>query len=54
MTHTLSVTVPLVERVILLRRVPLFEPLPPEDLQPIATAAGEEVFSEGELLARTG
>ncbi len=54
LTHTLSVTVPLVERVILLRRVPLFEPLPPEDLQPIATVAGEEVFSEGELLAERG
>lgn len=54
LTHTLSATVPLVERVILLRRVPLFEPLPPEDLQPIATVAGEEVFSEGELLAERG
>jgi HEAT repeat protein len=54
LTHTLSATVPLVERVILLRRVPLFEPLPPEDLQPIATVAGEEVFSEGEFLAERG
>lgn len=54
MTHTLSTTVPLVERVIFLRRVPLFEAIPPEELQPIASVAEEEVFSEGELLAERG
>lgn len=54
LTHTLSTTVPLVERVIVLRQVPLFAALPPEDLQPIATVAVEEVFSEGELLAEHG
>ncbi|MDF2752852.1 MAG: hypothetical protein K0S82_1235, partial [Gaiellaceae bacterium] len=54
LTHTLSTTVPLVERVIVLRRVPLFAALAPEDLQPIAAVAEEEVFSEGELLAERG
>ena len=54
MTHTLSTTVPLVERVICLRKVPLFASLPPEDLQPLAAVAGEQVFSDGELLAERG
>jgi hypothetical protein len=40
--------------VIVLRRVPLFESLAPEDLQPITTVAEEEVFSEGELLTQRG
>ena len=54
LTHTLSTTVPLVERVIFLLKVPLFVSLPPEDLQPIATVAEEQVFSDGELLAELG
>jgi HEAT repeat protein len=54
MMHTLSATIPLVERVILLRRVPLFAPLPPDELQPIATVAEEAMFAEGELLAARG
>jgi HEAT repeat protein/predicted MFS family arabinose efflux permease len=54
MTHTLSATIPLVERVILLRRVPLFAPLPPDELQPIANVAEEAMFAEGELLAALG
>jgi HEAT repeat protein len=54
MTHTLTAKVPLVERVIFLRKVPLFEALPPQELEPIAAAAEEEVFSEGELLAVRG
>jgi HEAT repeat protein len=53
MTHTLA-TVPLVERVIFLRKVPLFAELPPQDLQPIATAAEEHVFSAGEVIAERG
>jgi HEAT repeat protein len=53
MTHTLP-TVPLVERVIFLRRVPLFAELPPQDLQPIATASEEHVFSAGEVIAERG
>jgi HEAT repeat protein len=53
MTHTLP-TVPLVERVIFLRRVPLFAELPPQDLQPIATGAEEHVFSAGDVIAERG
>jgi HEAT repeat protein len=54
MTHTLTTQVPLVERVIFLRKVPLFEALPPQELEPIVAVAEEEVFSEGELLAVRG
>ena len=54
MTHTMRTTVPLVERVIFLREVPLFATLPPQDLQPIAAVAEEHVFSEGEMLAVQG
>ena len=54
MTHTLTTNVPLVERVIFLRKVPLFEALPPQELEPIAAVAEEEDFSEGELLAVRG
>jgi HEAT repeat protein len=54
MTHTLTTKVPLVERVIFLRKVPLFEALPPQELEPIAAVAEEEFFSEGELLAFRG
>jgi HEAT repeat protein len=54
MTHTLTTQVPLVERVIFLRKVPLFEALPPQELEPIAAVAEEEDFSEGELLAVRG
>ena len=54
MTHTLTTRVPLVERVIFLRKVPLFAALPPQELEPIAAVAEEEDFSEGELLAVRG
>jgi CRP-like cAMP-binding protein len=54
MTHTLTTQVPLVERVIFLRKVPLFEALPPQELEPIAAVAEEELFSEGEPLAVRG
>jgi HEAT repeat protein len=54
MTHTLTTKVPLVERVIFLRKVPLFAALPPQELEPIAAVAEEEDFSEGELLAVRG
>ena len=54
MTHTLTTKVPVVERVILLRKVPLFVALPPQELEPIAAAAEEAFFSEGELLAARG
>ena len=54
MTHTVTTKVPLVERVIFLRKVPLFAALPPQELEPIAAVAEEEDFSEGELLAVRG
>jgi CRP-like cAMP-binding protein len=54
MTHTLTNTVPLVERVMFLRKVPLFAALPPQDLQPIAAVAEEYLFPEGEMLAVEG
>jgi HEAT repeat protein len=53
MTRT-QTTVPLVERVILLRKAPLFAALPPQDLQPIAEVAEEHLFAEGDLIAAEG
>jgi len=53
MTRT-QTTVPLVERVIFLRRAPLFAGLPPQDLQPIAEVAEEYLFAEGDLIAAEG
>jgi ATP:ADP antiporter, AAA family len=53
MTRT-ETTVPLVERVVFLRKAPLFGALPPQDLQPIAEVAEEHLFAEGELIAAEG
>jgi ATP:ADP antiporter, AAA family len=53
-THTLTTTVPLVERVIFLRRVPLFAALSPQELEPIAAVVEEYLFPEGETLAARG
>jgi HEAT repeat protein len=53
MTRT-QTTVPLVERVIFLRRAALFAGLPPQDLQPIAEVAEEHLFAEGDLIAAEG
>jgi HEAT repeat protein len=53
MTRT-ETTVPLVERVVFLRKAPLFAALPPQDLQPIAEVAEEHVFAEGDLIAAEG
>ena len=53
MTRT-QTTVPLVERVVFLRKAPLFAALPPQDLLPIAEVAEEHVFAEGELIAAEG
>jgi len=53
MTRT-ETTVPLVERVVLLRKAPLFAALPPQDLQPIAEVAEEHLFAEGDLIAAEG
>jgi HEAT repeat protein len=47
-------TVPLVERVVFLRKAPLFAALAPQDLLPIAEVAEEHVFAEGELIAAEG
>jgi HEAT repeat protein len=53
MTRT-QTTVPLVERVVFLRKAPLFAALPPQDLQPIAEVAEEHLFAEGDLIAAEG
>ena len=47
-------TVPLVERVVFLRKAPLFAALPPQDLQPIAEVAEEHLFAVGDLIAAEG
>ena len=53
MTQTLA-TLPLMERVMFLRRVPLFADLPPPDLKPIALIAQEHIFTDGETIADQG
>jgi HEAT repeat protein len=42
------------ERMLILRRVPLFEALAPEDLQRVATSASERAWLGGEALMREG
>lgn len=53
MTQTLT-TLPLMERVLFLRKVPLFAELPPSDLQPIAAIAEEHSYADGETIAEQG
>ena len=53
MTRT-ETTVPLVERVVFLRKAPLFAALPPQELQPIGEVAEEHFFEEGDLIAAEG
>jgi HEAT repeat protein len=53
MTQTLT-TLPLMERVLFLRRVPLFAELPPPDLQPIALIAEEHSYADDETIAEQG
>ena len=53
MSQTMT-TVPLMERVVFLRKVPLFADLEPMDLRPIATIATEHVFSDGDTIAEQG
>jgi len=53
MTETLA-TLSTMERVLFLRKVPLFTELPPPDLQPIASIAEEHVFDAGDTIARQG
>jgi CRP/FNR family transcriptional regulator, cyclic AMP receptor protein len=53
MTQTLA-TLPLMERVLFLRKVPLFAELPPPDLQPIAVIAEEHSYADREMIAEQG
>lgn len=53
MTRTLD-TLSTMERVLLLRKVPIFDDLDPDDLQRIAEIVGERVIPEGEYLCREG
>jgi HEAT repeat protein len=53
MTRT-ETTVPLVERVVFLRKAPLFAALPPQELQPIGEVAEEHFFEESDLIAAEG
>ena len=47
-------TVPLMERVLFLHKVSLFDALDPADLQQVARIATERSFAEGELIFRQG
>jgi HEAT repeat protein len=53
MTRTLTTLSPM-ERVLFLRKVPLFAELPPPDLQPIAAIAEEQAFADDEAIAEQG
>jgi HEAT repeat protein len=53
MTETLA-TMPVMERVLFLRRVPLFTDLPPQDLKPIASIATEHSFADADTIAEQG
>ena len=53
MTET-SQTLGELDRMVVLRRVPLFSELDPEDLQRIAVTAQERLFPAGEALVREG
>jgi HEAT repeat protein len=50
MTETLA-TLPVMDRVLFLRRVPLFADLPPQDLLPIAAIASEQSFADADTIA---
>jgi HEAT repeat protein len=47
-------TVPLLERVVVLRSVPLFAGLPPQDLKPIAAIATERRYEDADTIAEQG
>ena len=47
-------TLPMMERIIFLRHVPLFADLPPSDLKHIAAVAGEQLYEDGAFIAREG
>jgi hypothetical protein len=46
--------VSLMERVVFLRRVPLFAGLAPIDVKQVAAIAGEQVYADGEVLTKQG
>jgi hypothetical protein len=47
-------TLSLMDRILFLKRVPLFAPLSPADLKQVAAIAEEETFPDGEVLAYEG
>ena len=53
MMTTIS-TLPIMERILFLRKVPLFSKLSPEELMQVASIAGEHIFKDGEIFVREG
>jgi HEAT repeat protein len=53
MARTLP-TLAVIERVLLLRKVPILDGLPPEDLERIAAVAEEQAYSDGDVIAAQG
>ncbi len=47
-------TLPLMERILFLRRVPIFADLSPADLKQVAAITAESVFADGDVLAHQG
>jgi hypothetical protein len=47
-------TIPLMERILFLRRVPIFADLSPADLKQVAAITAEAIFSDGDILAHQG
>jgi HEAT repeat protein len=47
-------TIPIMERILYLRKVPIFAGLSPVELKQIATIAGEHLFTSGEVFAHQG
>ncbi len=53
-TMDVHTTMPAIERVLFLRKVPLFDELDPADLLPIAEVADEQLFADGDRLGAEG
>jgi HEAT repeat protein len=47
-------TLPLMDRILFFKRVPLFAALSPADLKQVASIADEQVFPDGEIIAQQG
>ena len=47
-------TLPIMERILFLQKIPLFAGMPAEDLKKVASVAGEKFFPDGSYLARKG